>query len=174
MFTQVYFHKTRVAYDIHLREVLKELLPDGQFPRPTPADLDKFLEWDDWRVLGLLKEGEGGEHGARLSRREHYRMVFRTNEIQTERDRTKLTRVREALGDLIAAEMPAGKSWYKQDDTDIAVYSEGEGRQKVAPLSEYSNVARHLGKNDQVLVYCLPERRHEAKRKVEEAINGLE
>ena len=34
MFTQVYFHKTRVAFDIHLREALKCMLPGGVFPRP--------------------------------------------------------------------------------------------------------------------------------------------
>src|SRR5437016_1425889 len=32
MFTQVYFHKTRVAYDHHLRKALGELLPGGRFP----------------------------------------------------------------------------------------------------------------------------------------------
>ena len=153
---------------------MKKLIKNGHFPKPTPAELDEFLQWDDWRVLGLLAEGKGGEHGARLCRREHYRMVFRTNEIQTEADRKKLARVREALGDLIVAEMPAGKSWYKRDDTDIAVYGDQEGQKKVAPLSKYSNVVSHLGKNDQVLVYCLPKRKPEATRKIEEAIHGLE
>lgn len=174
MFTQVYFHKTRVAYDVHLREALKEILPGGQFPKPTPTDLYSFLQWDDWRVLGLLAEGKGGEHGARLCKRDHYRMVFRTNEIQTDADRRRLARVRDALGDLAEAEMPAGKSWYKQDDTDIAVYEDRDSNRKVAPLSEYSNVARHLGKNDQILIFCSPENRREATRRVKEAIDGLE
>jgi hypothetical protein len=29
MFTQVYFHKTRVAFDLHLREAMRLLLPGG-------------------------------------------------------------------------------------------------------------------------------------------------
>src|SRR3982074_1178103 len=29
MFTQIYFHKTRVAYDWHMREALKVMLPGG-------------------------------------------------------------------------------------------------------------------------------------------------
>ena len=70
--------------------------------------------------------------------------------------------------------MPAGKSWYKTDDTDIAVFGEGEGQQRMAPLSVYSSVVRHLGKNDQVLLYCLPERKPEADKKVKETLNGLE
>ena len=96
MFTQVYFHKTRVAYDIHIREAMKELLPGGHFPKPER--LDEFLAWDDWRVLGLLASGAGGEHGKRLSGRDHYRLVFQTNEVQTPVDKARLARVREALG----------------------------------------------------------------------------
>jgi hypothetical protein len=174
MFTQVYFHKTRVAYDIHLREAMRALLPGGHFPKPTPEELDEFLRWDDWRVLGLLASGAGGEHGVRLSKREHYRMVYQTNEIQTEGDREKLTRVGEALGTLLVAEMPAGRSWYKTDDTEIAVYRNQGGEKTVAPLSTYSSVVRNLGKNDQILLYCLPEHKLEAAKKVKEATNGLE
>jgi hypothetical protein len=55
-----------------------------------------------------------------------------------------------------------------------AVYGDQEGQKKVAPLSKYSNVVRHLGKNDQIFVYCLPERKQEATRKIEEATHGLE
>lgn len=170
MFTQVYFHKTRVAYDIHIREAMKEILPGGHFPKPE--ELDEFLKWDDWRVLGLLASGAGGEHGARLSERNHYRVVFQTNEVQTTQDRAKLVRAREALGDLLAGEMPAGKSWYKTGDTDISVYREQDGQP--LPLSVYSTVVRNLGKNDQVLLYCSPENRSEAAKKVKEAFNGME
>jgi hypothetical protein len=173
MFTQVYFHKTRVAYDVHLKGALQELLPGGHFPKPTDAELNEFLRWDDWRVLGMLAEGKGGDHGERLASRHHFRLVFKTNEIQKEKDRTALAKVKERLGDLLAAEMHAGKSWYKTDTTDIAVY-ERDGQKPVAPLSEYSNVVRNLGKNDQVLLYCRPENRKEAMEKVKEATNGME
>jgi HD superfamily phosphohydrolase len=172
MFTQVYFHKTRVAYDVHLKGALQELLPNGHFPRPTPAELKDFLLWDDWRVLGMLADGKGGDHGKRLASRQHFRLVFETSEIQTEKDRNQLAKVKDLLGDLLAAEMPAGKSWYKTDTTDIAVYDR-VGQKPVAPLSEYSNVVRNLGKNDQVLLYCRPENREEAIEKVKEATNGM-
>src|SRR5262249_7301811 len=32
MFTQMYFHKTRVAYDHHLQGALRGILPQGSFP----------------------------------------------------------------------------------------------------------------------------------------------
>jgi HD superfamily phosphohydrolase len=168
MFTQVYFHKTRVAYDIHLRETMKVLLPRGQFPKPTPGELSEFLKWDDWRILGLLASGNGGEHGDRLCKRDHYRLAYQTNEIQTQDDRDALARVRVALGDMVTAEMPAGKSWYKIDDSDIAVVR--DSMNTVEPLSQYSNVVRNLGKNDQILVYCRSEDSEEAARKIKEAI----
>ena len=173
MFTQVYFHKTRVAFDAHLRGAMQQLLPNGHFPKPTAAELGDFLRWDDWRVLGLLAAGEGGDDGKRLSSRHHFRLVFETSEVQTDKDPARLAKVKEALGDLLAAEMPAGKSWYKMDTTDIPVYDR-QGPKPVAPLSEYSNVVRNIGKNDQVLLYCRPEDREEAVRKVKEALDGLE
>ena len=56
MFTQVYFHKTRVAYDIHLQKALAHMLPDGVFPAPDDGGIDDYLEWDDWRVLAARGE----------------------------------------------------------------------------------------------------------------------
>ena len=170
MFTQVCFHKTRVAYGIHIREAMKELLPEGHFP--APERLDEFLAWDDWRVLGMLASGRGGEHGKRLSGRNHFRLVFQTNEVQTPGDKARLAKVRESLGGLLAAEMPAGKSWYKTGDTDIRV-EDGRTHEPV-PLSVRSSVVRNLGNNDQVLLYCSTENRSEATNKVKEALDGME
>lgn len=168
MFTQIYFHKTRVAYDIHIREAMKELLPGGHFP--TPDELSSYLAWDDWRVLGLLAEGKGGEHGERLSGRNHYRLAYRSPEALGPEEKRLLGEIEERLGDLVAGRVPAGrsKSWYKTDGADISVLDEQSGTAK--PLSHFSNVVRNLGKNDQVLLYCRPEDRDEAARRVEEML----
>lgn len=173
MFTQVYFHKTRVAYDIHIREAMKELLPGGCFPRPDAGGLEEYLRWDDWHVLGQLASGAGGEHGERLCKRDHYRRAYQTKEVQTADEKVRLDRVRDALGGLLVAEMPAGKSkkWYKTDDADIPVYE--SGRKDALPLSEYSSVVRNLGINDQVLLYCRPENKAEAAKKVKEVLDGM-
>jgi HD superfamily phosphohydrolase len=138
MFTQVYFHKTRVAYDIHIREAMKELLPGGHFPKPSAEELPEFLAWDDWRVLGLLAAGEGGEHGRRLANRDHYRLAYKTSEVQTERDPEKLVRIRAVLGHLVAAEERAAKSWYKRDDTDLLQERRTRKRPGVERLFERS------------------------------------
>jgi len=165
MFTQVYFHKTRVAFDIHLRGALKELLPNGIFPKP--AELDEYLNWDDWRVLGMIAAGGGGEHGRRLATRSHFRKIYHTPEVTTRPDLKKLDRVRKAIGPMLAAEESAVKSWYKTDKTDIPVL--GQAR-KLAPLSSHSPVLASLKKNNQTLLYAKPEDAENARQRAEEAL----
>jgi uncharacterized protein len=167
MFTQVYFHKTRVACDIHLRGALKQLLPSAVFPKPTNTELSEYLAWDDWRVLGLLASGQGGEDGHRLATRNHFREIYHTPEASTLPDLQTLERIRSSLGDLVAAEEPASKSWYKTGTPDIPVVSETK---KIAPLSKYSSVLANLKANNQVLVYARPESAEEARNKVNEVL----
>lgn len=174
MFTQVYFHKTRVAYDLHLRKALGEMLPGGCFPPPQPDEadrpgLDAYLHWDDWRVLGRLADGEGGEHGRRLATRDHFREVFHTPETPTPEDFAELERIRGALGDLIQAEESAEKSWYKLGTADIPVVNHRSGGIKVRPLSEYSSVVASLQPIRKIMVYA----RREDRSTVEEILRKL-
>jgi len=171
MFTQVYFHKTRVAYDVHLRGALRELLPHGHFPRPVDKELKEFLEWDDWKVLGLLSQEKGGEHGRRLKNRDHYRRIFHTPEVSTERDLEQLEGVKEKLGRLLAATEPASKSWYKTGAPDIPVVNDIDEK-TVSPLSEKSNVVANLKANNQVFLYVEPQNVAEGKKIVSEVIGN--
>jgi len=52
MFVQVYFHRTRRYFDLTLSEALRKCLPDGAFP----INVEQYLQWDDSKVLNLLKE----------------------------------------------------------------------------------------------------------------------
>ncbi|MCE2452588.1 MAG: HD domain-containing protein [Nitrospinae bacterium] len=165
MFTQVYFHKTRVAYDHHLKEALKEILPDGRFPPPTPDLLDEYLDWDDWRVLGALKNGGGGEHGRRILDRDHYREIWHTPEIPGPVDEKKLKLQRDELGNLVAAEIPAEKSWYNTGSSDIPILTENPVRER-KPLSYFSSVAKSIKLINQTRLYVKDEDRDEAKRRL--------
>jgi len=167
MFTQVYFHKTRVAFDVHLRHALKEILPGGVFPKPTAAELDSYLAWDDWRVLGLIAQGEGGEHGRRLRSRDHFRNVYHTPEVSKRADLSKLEKIIKAIGPLLAAEESATKSWYKTDKADIPVLGQAA---QLAPLSSFSSVLANLKKNNQVLLYAKSEEADDARQKVDEVL----
>ena len=156
MFTQVYFHKTRVAYDIHLKNALSAMLPGGVFPSPEGPELDQFLQWDDWRVLGLLAGSAGGEHGRRLARRDHYRKVYHTPESPTANDLRRLARVRIELKDLLKDEVLSGTSGYKLGESDIPVVSDNPARD-ILPLSSYSQVVKGLSPVGKVMLYCRKE-----------------
>lgn len=154
MFTQVYFHKTRVAFNYHLRQTLGELLPGGRFPQPEGAELKEFLRWDDWRVQGLLAEGQGGEHGRRLAQRDHFREVYHTPERPTRKDQAELRRVRETLGSLIQTEQVASASWYNiKQDSDIRVISDNPGR-PVSSLSAVSSMVGLLKPIKKIMLYA--------------------
>jgi HD superfamily phosphohydrolase len=172
MFTQVYFHKTRVAYDVHLRRALKEVLPGGHFPSPLDEHLRHFLEWDDWKLLGLLSNGKGGEHGQRLACRNHYRRIFYSPEVSTESDFEVLQKAKNNLGKQLVAEEFASKSWYKTGTPDIPVLSD-IGAKRVKPLSSHSNVVANLRANNQVFLYVRPEDVSSSKKVVEEVMTNV-
>jgi hypothetical protein len=165
MFTQVYFHKTRVIYDHHLQGALAELVPGSQFPVPMGKDLDKYLQWDDWRVLGLLQHGKGGDDGRRLAKRNHLREVIHTSETPSSSELELLGKWREVLGDLLAAEMAAEKSWYKVGPADIQIHG-GTPRTKVEPLSKLSSVVGNMKPIRQVRLYSRPEHSVDAVKRI--------
>jgi len=171
MFTQVYFHKTRVAYDIHLRRALAELLPGGVFPKPEDTGLSDYLRWDDWRVLGALADGKGGDHGKRLAERNHFREVYHTPESPTADDLITLGQVREALGDLLQAEELSETSAYKFGKPDIPVVSDNPDR-AVKPLSTVSSVVQGLLPVGKVMLYCRKEDVQEARKRVQNLKGG--
>ena len=166
MFTQVYFHKTRVIYDFHLQQALAEILSNGRFPKPIGEDLDAYLGWDDWRVLGALAAGNGGEHGRRLANCDHYRVVRETPEVPSADDLEQLERWREALGDLLRAEIPAEKSWYRIGNADIPVISE-DGIGRISPLSRHSSVVRGIEAVNQTRLYVRMEDRQKANNRLQ-------
>jgi HD superfamily phosphohydrolase len=165
MFTQVYFHKTRVAYDIHLREAMKTLLPLGRFPKPEGAELKEFLKWDDWRILGLIGKGRAGEHGRRIIERNHFREIYHTPEVCSDKDDRELRIVKAKLGKFVVAQESAKKSWYKTGNTDIPVLSKVR-RPRVQPLSKYSKAIEGMKENNQVLLYVDGADREEAEKRI--------
>jgi HD superfamily phosphohydrolase len=173
MFTQVYFHKTRVAFDHHLQGALQVMLPGGVFPRPIDTELEDFLDWDDWQVLGKLADDDGGTHGRRLMHRDHYREVYHTPETPTERELDLLERVRADLGELIQAEGRAEKSWYKLGSTDIPIVSDNPDK-AVSPLSRHSNIVGKLVPIGKVMLYCRTEDVGQARQRVQTILEAAQ
>jgi hypothetical protein len=136
-----------------LKNARSELLPGGVFPRPEGADLQEYLGWDDWKVLGLLAGGNGGDHGRRLSFRDHFREVYHSPESPKPEDVRFLEKIRLELGDVLRAEETSETSTYKVGQPDISVKSANPGGE-IKPLSEHSSVVKYLGPVALSRLYC--------------------
>lgn len=80
MFSQVYFHRARRIYDVHLRDFLKCWLPKGQFP----ISVEEFLTSTDVEVMFAVRRAsrEGGVLGNlanRIIQRRHFREIYQRN-----------------------------------------------------------------------------------------------
>jgi HD superfamily phosphohydrolase len=159
MFTQVYFHRTRRIYDFHLGEVLKSLLADAQagaelfekqqFPTPVGKEnLREYLEWDDWRVLGLLSAGKGGEHGNLLRKRDHYRMLCETRDLATEADVANFETLGASLEGIHShLDDKVKNDWYKANpgqEIRVTLGPDYELEKKTEPLSVRSMIVKQL------------------------------
>jgi len=175
MFTQVYFHKTRVIYDYHLTQAMKFLLKDvgGYFLPPTSeANISDFVKWDDWRVLGKIKEKLAGEHGELLESRDHYREVYQTPETPDLKQLQELENVVAALKEnaIDNIVMRADKSWYKLNKEPIYVRQE-MGSDKFVSLHEISPILRALDPIHQARIY-VPKHLRATAQEVTNKITG--
>lgn len=83
MFTQVYFHDVRRAFDIILTEFIGDLLEDEYRKRtyPPPELISEYLKWDDNLILTKAKErADEIERNLawRIIKRRHLKMVHET------------------------------------------------------------------------------------------------
>jgi uncharacterized protein len=159
MFSQVYFHKTRVVYDHHIGKAMQSILAEAQsssglsepsaYPPPVGrANLEAYLAWNDWRALGIIQAGGGGEHGEILRTRKHFREVYRTAEIAKRADLTRAEKVAGKLGSLLQWIADPEHSWYKvAGEILVAQGPEDSVSRKLSPLSEYSNIVAALKPN---------------------------
>ncbi|MFZ0773520.1 MAG: HD domain-containing protein [Candidatus Sulfotelmatobacter sp.] len=91
MFTQVYFHKIRRAYDHHLLEFLKAHV--GRYPRP----LDEYIKWDDNVVFALLRKHVKNDEARRILTRDPFVQAFTTREHIDQEERTRFSWLQETL-----------------------------------------------------------------------------
>lgn len=81
MYTQVYYHAIRRAYDQHLNDFLRAWLPDGQFS----TDLTQHLGQTDNEVLAAIStcaitpDHPAHIHAARIYQRKHFNVLYEWN-----------------------------------------------------------------------------------------------
>lgn len=187
MFTQVYFQHTRRAYDYHLAMTMKTLLSEKQkelslsqkdaFPPPTSKEnIEEYLKWTDWMVLGEISNGNGGEHGQILRERKHYRSIFETSEVPTKKELKFFEEVAYKItnklnGDKVFIDR-ARNSWYKLDKTDIPILCRpNESTEELTTLSRLSTVVSGLKPIDRSRIYVPPERKDEIKNEIDTMYN---
>lgn len=147
MFSQVYFHKTRRAYDYHIncavKEILKSVYPDYGGFYPSPEQLDAYIFFDDWLMYGKIKEGQGGKHGKLILERQHYRKKYETSLLPTLQEEEKFEQLREELkkSGVDFFEDEAKTKWYKLDK-DIFICEKDSGY--VKELSRISPIIQHM------------------------------
>ena len=168
MFTQLYFHKTRTIYDYHLVECLRELLESTGGEFPPPDAVADFLEWDDWKVLGLISEERGGIHGKILKSRQHYRLVFTTGEVATDNEIGDVEELADELAPHDCIVRDAEKSWYKSGSEEIKVWRTSSGAERSVPLQTLSPVVAGLIKVNQRRLYVPKDNRLAAEAAIQQ------
>lgn len=147
MFTQVYFHKTRRAYDHHVSCAVKEILiqtyPQFDGFYPSTDYLDEYVQMDDWSMYGKIKEGFGGKHGSIILERNHYRKIYETGllpKLEEDEEFERQRAIVESKG-IDYFEDEASTRWYKLDK-DVFICDEDSGY--VQELSGISPIIRHM------------------------------
>lgn len=178
MFTQVYFHPVRKAYDHHASEVVRAFLNQDRrggsrgrrLPNPsTPNGRKRFLDLDDWKAIEFVKKGGAGRHGRAILSHLHDRRIYETKEVAARNDINEfecvVTALREKGIDVWTED--ATRDWHKVGPTGIVVGKPGasaRGILKSTPLSECSDVVTKIPPFSKRLAFVSWENSKEAAR----------
>ena len=173
MFTQVYFHKTRRAYDYHVIEVLKSFLDSEGLP--PPERIEEFMKLDDFVVWKFISENSTLDANcAAILNRHHIRELHYTSETPTKKEEDEVKEIEERLDDegIWYYEDGAEKLWYRlhengEENGEVMVKDE---KKKPTPLSQYSNIVKNMGEMKQIRIYVKPEERERAEDIVREVM----
>ena len=162
MFQQMYYHDVRAVYDIHLREFLQAILPEGHLPE----SLEDYLQWDDPRVEEEIRQAELDErhpgHNAAqpLTGRRHFRLACElTSQDLAGRPSLFQELWEAALGSFpseairqwssnmgsasVGASIPTEEIWIKSDDGQLAdVLNRSELVQQLPTISKWRVYSR--------------------------------
>lgn len=99
MYSQVYMHRVRRIYDIHLKDFLEEWLEKGKFS----TELQDHLRMTDDEVMVALREADldvnskGHIHAKRIINREHFRCLYEQNPTDIAENPLSCSYIYEAL-----------------------------------------------------------------------------
>lgn len=168
-FSQVYFHKTRRAYDFMLQQFLLEIIKQ----LPSPTKLDEFLKLDDYAIWHMMQENKGSYWATSLFNRSHLKRVYETKDILVQRDTEKNDNDTKKVAEIIKLlgsqniwfwEDSAKGVWYKLNNngSDKEIWIIPDGR-TASPLSQYSRIVKCLSDSRQTRIYVKPQDETKAK-----------
>ncbi|RKZ29754.1 HD domain-containing protein [bacterium] len=167
MFTQVYFHKTRRAYDYILQEVLKEMFREKGGTFPKPDDIDKYLMVDDTDVWRFIKDNCENEWCKTIKEREHIRSIYEIDLQGVEDAGLLLKKLEKLMSRKIWTYTDlANKSWYNLPKVEQIMII--DKKKSASPLSEYSTIVKNMGEVQTVRIYAKPEDREKAEEIIKE------
>jgi len=168
MFTQVYYHKTRRAYDYMLKEAIKETIKQY----PSPADIENFLKYDDFHLWSLMEE-KNSIWFEMIKRRKHIRVVKETRETPSVEELANIEKIKQCLEEnkiwFWEDSLEEAKSWYNiENGKEVQIVS----LNGIAfPLSYYSKVIECLQKQfDICRIYVKFEDKERVNKILEEII----
>lgn len=122
MYTQLYFHRVRRIYDIHLKDFLRAWLPGGKYS----VALGDHLRMTDSEVLVALRNAAadpasaGHDPACRITQRKHFKRIYEKN---TADDRKRNLRSVDLVTEALEAQFGAQairRDTYAQESTGIA------------------------------------------------------
>jgi HD superfamily phosphohydrolase len=173
MYTQVYFHDVRRAYDRHLKEFLQGWLPNGKFP----TDWREVLKITDNEVLAALRVAVADSKNllhslaTPLMNRGHYRTIYE----QVSTHKRKRPTILEDLGDFTRQTFGADKVRVdsypvKQERKDFWVMTDDGS---IESSLEVSQVIKDLPPAEFGFVFVSPELKEKAKTQLEYKLRSL-
>lgn len=152
MFSQVYFHAVRRAYDHHLQAFLSATLENGHYPKPD--DLEEFVRFDDVKVQNMLSEshnekGVAADHARRILERNHYRVAYETEEHP---EPAEIRRWNSQLVPKVEAEFPGNVA---NDSAETAAQRFSEASRDFSVVQRDPNAATRSIEEESKLISAL-------------------
>ncbi len=170
MFSQVYFHPTRMIYDTHLKDFLQLWLVDhgGRFP----ADPEGHLQYTDNEVMAAIgaaarNSGDAAHEPAwRIANREHFRVFYERSPEDVALYPEAATAIYEAATKEFGAENVRYRDSRKAAGTADFPVRDRDGK-SVSSLA-LSQALQQLPEPRNEYVYVVRERREDARKWVHE------
>lgn len=173
MFSQVYFHRIRRIYDIHLKDFLCKWLPNNKFS----IDLEDHLSLTDNEVIAAIREISGEpnhpafDHAQRLIRRNHFKLLYQPNPEDIEKNPEAAKYIFEAAVKEFGLDSIRQDSYKKESGkVDFPVLAMDDRLNSSWPLS---NTLRHLPEVVVDYVFVDPEKLDEAKKWLKRKRNDI-